>query len=322
MKRIFISIFAVLLTLSFSTQGACAQQTTRNTDHNSLIIYYSLSGNTRMVANILHGLAGGDILEIKTIQPYPDDFHAVVEQAREERRINFLPPIQPIGINLQQYDTVYLGFPIWGNTIPQPVATFLSQNNLAGKTIIPFCTHDGYGVGRSFQVVAEYCPNARLRAGFDMVGADARNAQSLLVNWLNGLGIEVSSDATAASMSVETPITLTIGSTELTGVLNAGPTAREFRKLLPITISMVQYGGREYYGGIDEELAASEEGRLRFDDGDITYCPQNNTIAIFYSQTDRPNLTMRVIPLGKVTSDLSIFKTTRRTTDITFTLKK
>lgn len=70
---------------------------------------------------------------------------------------------------------------------------------------------------------------------------------------------------------------------------------------------MVQYGGREYYGSINEKIATQAEGRLRFDDGDITYCPQNNSIAIFYAQTSRPNLTMKVIPIGKITSELSIF---------------
>lgn len=318
MKRIFVSMVAVLLSFSLYSQGFCAQRTTHDPDNKSLIIYYSLSGNTKMAANLLHGLVGGDIMEIKTVRPYPDDFHAVVEQAREERRANFLPPIQPLDLTPQNYDTIYLGFPIWGNTIPQPVATFLSQNNLAGKTVIPFCTHDGYGVGRSFQAVSNHCPDARLLDGFDMLGANARNAQNLPVAWLNGLGIGVSPKPTAISDSTETPITITIGDMKLTGVLNAGRTAQEFKKLLPISVSMVQYGGREYYGGMDGKITTQEEGRLRFDDGDITYCPQNNSIAIFYSQTNRPNLTMKVIPIGKVTSDLSIFNKVKHNVDILF----
>ncbi len=323
MKRIFISIMAtMLLTLSVYSLGFCAQQTAQSPTGRSLIIYYSLSGNTRMVANLLHGLVGGDIVEIKTVRPYPEDFHAVVEQAREERRTNFLPPIQPLNINPQNYDVIYLGFPIWGNTIPQPMATFLSQNNLAGKTIIPFCTHDGYGVGRSFQVVGDYCPDARVLTGFDMLGAEARDAQNSLVNWLNILGISVSPNENAISESTETPITILIGDTRVTGILNASHTAQEFKKLLPITIQMIQYGGREYYGSIDEKMNHYEEGRLRFDDGDITYCPQNNSIAIFYSQTSRPNLTMKVIPIGKVTSDLSIFDRLNNNINIMFSISK
>lgn len=318
MKRILSSLLTVLLLLALYGQGYCAQQATQDSANKSLIIYYSLSGNTRMVANLLHELVGGDIMEIKTIRPYPDDFHAVVEQAREERRTNFLPPIQPLDRNPQSYDVIYLGFPIWGNTLPQPMTTFLSQNNLAGKTIIPFCTHDGYGVGRAFQVVSNYCPDARLLDGFDMLGSDARNAQNLLTNWLNKLGIGILSRKAAHPDSRETPITITIGDVKLTGFLNTGHTAQEFKKRLPITIPMVQYGGREYYGSIEKEITTQAEGRLRFDDGDITYCPQNNSIAIFYAQTERPNLTMKVIPIGKVTDDLSVLNSIAHNVVTTF----
>lgn len=139
-----------------------------------------------------------------------------------------------------------------------------------------------------------------------MLGADARNAQDLITNWLNKLGINMVPKKTASSDSTETPITITMGDIKLTGSLNTDHTAQEIKKLLQITIPMVQYGGREYYGSIDEKITTQAEGRLRFDDGDITYCPQNNSIAIFYSQTDRPNLSMKVIPIGKVTSDLSV----------------
>lgn len=259
-----------------------------------------------MVATLLHELISGDIMEIKTVRPYPKDFHAVVEQAREERRTHFLSPIQNLDLNPQNYDTIYLGFPIWGSTLPQPMATFLSQHNLAGKTVIPFCTHDGYGAGKAFQAISSYCPNAKLLEGFDMLGSDARNAKELLVQWLHKLGITAPKAATA-SVPTETPITITIGDVKLTDFLNTDYTAQEFKKLLPITIPMIHYGGREYYGGIDEKIITTEEGRLYFDDGDITYCPQNNSIAIFHAQTNRPNLTMKVIPIGKVTSNLSIF---------------
>lgn len=102
-------------------------------------------------------------------------------------------------------------------------------------------------------------------------------------------------------------ILITIGEHRLEGVLNSGPEAQQFLEMLPLGISMVQYGGREYYGGMEQRIDTEEQGRLFFDNGDITYCPENNSIAIFYAQTDRPNLTMHVIPMGKVTSDLSLF---------------
>lgn len=319
MKKLLIPMLLALLATTFAASAFAARNQVPG--EKSIIIFYSLSGNTKMVAETLRDMVGADILEIQTVRPYPPDFHAVVEQARKERRSNFLPPIQSIQTDLRNYDIVYLGFPIWGNTIPQPMATFLSQNNLAGKTVIPFCTHDGYGVGRSFRVAAEYCPEATMLDGFDMLGSNAREARQLLAAWLQRIGVSTSASAqnSAGALATQyTPISITIGDTKLEGILNDGSVAREFMKRLPVTVDMGQFGGREYYGGISERIVTNVEGRLRFDDGDITYCPQNNTIAIFYAQTDRPNLTMRVIPIGKVTSDLGVFQTLPRNVRVSF----
>ena len=180
------------------------------------------------------------------------------------------------------------------------MAAFLSQNNLAGKTIIPFCTHDGYGVGRAFDTVQSYCPQAKLLTGFDMLGADARNAKTLLETWLKSIHVDLA-QKNAASAANEIPLVITVGDKTINGVLYDNATAQEFKKLLPLTVSMPE---------------------LFFAVGDITYCPQNNSVAIFFAQTERPNLTMRVIPVGKVTSDLSIFQETEKHADISFVLQK
>lgn len=197
MKDILATLLGALLT--FTLASPCSGAPASPDSGRSLILFYSLSGNTRLTAEALSRLTGAPLAEIKTVEPYPDDFHAVVEQARQERSTGYLPPLLPLQANLNDYDTIYLGFPIWSNSIPQPMATFLSEHPLEGKTILPFCTH----------------------------------------------------------------------------------------------------------GGLDREIPTTEEGRLRFDDGDITYCPQNNSVALFYAQTSRPNLTMKVIPMGRVTSDLA-----------------
>ncbi|MBD5160410.1 MAG: hypothetical protein HDT14_00005, partial [Oscillibacter sp.] len=104
----------------------------------------------------------------------------------------------------------------------------------------------------------------------------------------------------------------------LDGVLYDSSMARQFIAQLPQTITMSNYGGREVYGGINQAITVEGDGQFRFDDGDITYCPSNNTAAIFYSQSSRPNLTMTVYPIGKVTSDLSIFPDLPSRVEITF----
>lgn len=143
------------------------------------------------------------------------------------------------------------------------------------------------------------------------------------VNWNSSTQtITISSEVGSVSAVSEdqTAINITIGEYTLTGYLNNTPEAEQFKEMLPVTVSMVRYGGREYYGSIESEIENSTEDKLNFENGDITYCPENNTVAIFYAQTDRPDLTMEVISMGMVTSDLSVFDELGSREDITFEL--
>ena len=98
----------------------------------------------------------------------------------------------------------------------------------------------------------------------------------------------------------------------------------EIKEYFPLTISMSGFGGREYYGGVD--FYPAEEnlvgGGKTFENGDITYCEDHHNMAIFYAQTDNPSLSVDVIPIGKVTSDLSIFENLNSSEEITFSLKE
>lgn len=96
--------------------------------------------------------------------------------------------------------------------------------------------------------------------------------------------------------------------------------AQEIRDKLPLTISMSVYGGREYYGGVDFYPENLEGGQKNFENGDITYCEAHHNMAIFYAQADHQNLSVDVIPIGKVTSDLSVFDTLGNREEITFSL--
>lgn len=307
-----------VLFLPFLLLAAAHSLSHAATPGKGLIVVYSLTNNTATVAGYVQQLTGADMARIETVTPYPDDFETVVRQARRERESNFLPPIHPLSHDVDDYDTIYLGYPIWGQTIPQPLATFLSQNNLAGKTVVPFCTHDGYGTGWSYRSIAERCPDATLLEGFDMVGAQVRDGMERVSRWLQKIASLCTGSISRQSVSGSQPIIITIGDTILTGELNDSPEGRQFAELLPQTVSMVGYGGREYYGSGQFQITPQQRGQLRFDDGDITYCPQNNTVAIFYAQTNQSNLTMRVIPMGRVTSDLSVLHTLGGSVDITF----
>ena len=101
------------------------------------------SGTTRYVAQMIRNAVGGDIHAILTVEPYPADFDAVVSENHGESSRAISSTVE----NMEQYDVVFIGFPVWATTLPQAVRTFLSEYDFSGKIVIPFCTHDGYGTG-------------------------------------------------------------------------------------------------------------------------------------------------------------------------------
>lgn len=330
----------------FETDESDAETVENKNSSNILIAYFSLNtssdhssdvdastsaslyiddgqkyGTTEILAYMIQDNVGGDVFKIETDKEYSSDFDTVIAEATEERNTSERPVITNKVDNMDKYDTVFIGFPIWAMTTPNVILTFLEEYDLSGKTVIPFCTHDGYGSGNSFNVVDENAKNANVNttglaiASEDIIKGDITEIETEVNNWTEGLGLLLEGTG-----SENIPINIKIGGRSLTGYLNNTPEAEQFKKMLPITVSMSGFGGREYYGAIDGDITDSTEGKLNFENGDITWCPTNNTVAIFYAQTDRPNLTMKVISIGKVTSDLSVFDELDSAEDITFEL--
>lgn len=156
---------------------------------NMLILYFSHSGNTRKVAEQIHGRVGGDMIELTTVTPYPRDYDAVVDQAQQEQQNNARPPIATEIPNLEKYDTIFIGFPNWWGTIPMPFFTLLEKYDVGSRTIIPFCTHEGSRFGRSEQDIKRLCPQARMLEGFEVRGSRAGGAQRNVDAWLRKIGL-------------------------------------------------------------------------------------------------------------------------------------
>lgn len=225
---------------------------------------------------------------------------------------SYLPELKDSGLDMNQYDVVFVGYPVWASTIPRAIHSFLNKYDLSGKTVIPFCTHNGYGSGNSYGTIAGLCPDATNLSGLAVAAADVKNAGSSVENWLNGLQLSFQNDRN---------ITVKTGDIVLDGILYDTELADEISAKFPLTASLGGYGGREYYGSLPWVPQTKAAGKYSFEDGEITYCAQNNTIAIFYAQTDRPNLTMEVVPIGKVTSDLSVFDALPYRAEFTFSMK-
>jgi len=124
-----------------------------------LVAYYSLTGKTEKTATAIADASGGTLYKIEPDKSYPDDKKERRKILEQEIEQNYLPPLKPVDINPENYDIIFLGSPVWGNHISQPVKSFLNMYNLSGKYVIPFVTHSGGGRGQSFNDVAALCTN-------------------------------------------------------------------------------------------------------------------------------------------------------------------
>jgi len=145
-----------------------------------LVAYYSWSGNTREIASQIQKATGGDIVEIQPVVPYSSDYDTVTKQAKQEIESGYKPALKTKIDNINSYDVVFIGSPIWWGTIAPPVATFLSEYDLSGKTVVPFVTHGGGGQGRSFDDIAKLCPQSTILNGIDVFGRDTNGLQDEL----------------------------------------------------------------------------------------------------------------------------------------------
>lgn len=170
---------------------------------NVLVAYFSRTGenynvgviekgNTEIVAEMIAEQIGGQLFEISTVTPYPEDYDACTDVARQEQSENARPELAANVENMENYDVVFLGYPIWWSDMPMAVYTFLESYDFSGKTIVPFCTHEGSGLASTASNIAEICPDAQVLDGLAIQGSVAQNSQEetaeLVIDWLGQLG--------------------------------------------------------------------------------------------------------------------------------------
>jgi flavodoxin len=146
-------------------------------------------GNTEVVAKQIHELTGGDLFHIEPVNAYPREYTETTEVAQQELRTHARPALAGHLETITSYELIFLGYPNWWNTMPMPVFTFLSEYDFAGKTIVPFCTHEGSGLGRSAADIRKTCPQSTVLEGLAVRGGDVKKAQDEISGWLSGLGM-------------------------------------------------------------------------------------------------------------------------------------
>ena len=146
-----------------------------------LIVDLSRTNNTKAVAEFIHEEIGGTLVPLQLEKPYPDDYRTTVDQVARENETGYLPPLKTKIERIEQYDVVFIGFPTWGMQLPPPIKSFLKEYNLKSKTVVPFNTNAGYGVGSSFAMVKELCPDSTISEGFATTGGIERDGIYLAI---------------------------------------------------------------------------------------------------------------------------------------------
>ncbi len=162
-----------------------------------LVACFSRTGNTRTVAEQVQLLTGADLFALKTTHSYPAEYRATTDQAKREQQEGFRPQLTEQVDNMADYDVVFVGYPNWWGTMPMAFFSFLEAYDFAGKTIVPFCTHEGSRLGRSVRDIEAICPQSTILEGLSLRGASdgsirtaSASAQEAVRDWVAGVGIQ------------------------------------------------------------------------------------------------------------------------------------
>ncbi|MDF2921760.1 MAG: putative flavodoxin [Paenibacillaceae bacterium] len=166
-----------------------ANKMTKEEDNSTVVIDGKVLGNTQYVAYVIQENTGADIFRIEPEIPYPLDHTTLIDQAKEEQNRKFRPAIKARIENMDQYGTIFLGYPNWWSDMPMILYTFLEKYDLAGKTIIPFNTHGGSGFSNTVKTIAELAPEAKVnKNGLTISRNVVQEAEGDIIAWLKDLG--------------------------------------------------------------------------------------------------------------------------------------
>ncbi len=142
-------------------------------------------GNTEIIAKMLQEMIEGDIFRVDTLNSYPDDYTETTNVAKNELNENVRPVLSNHVNDMDPYNVIFLGYPNWWGTMPMAMFTFLEEYDFSEKTIIPFCTHEGGGLGHSENDIEKLCPQSTILKGLAIYGSRVSAAKKDLMNWLN-----------------------------------------------------------------------------------------------------------------------------------------
>ena len=166
------------------------KKTSGKSDGNTLIVFFSWGGNTKGIAQEIQSQTDADLFEIELVHPYSDDYDTVLDEAQRDQNEQARPEIKNHVENMDQYSTIILGYPNWWASIPMPIASFLEEYDLSGKTIVPFCSHGGGRFGQSLTAIAKLAPDATMGEGLAVSYSGDSGLSDDIAEWLEKNGVK------------------------------------------------------------------------------------------------------------------------------------
>lgn len=167
-----------------SEQNMGIQENVPDGDGRALVVYFSYSGNTKKLAEAIHNQVGGDLRRIETVEAYPEG-DAIYDVSEREAAENARPKYKDLKIDIDNYNQIYIGYPIWAYNMPQVIYSFFDDYDLSGKVIIPFNTHNGAKDAGTYDRIKKLEPNATVLEGLPMMGNSMDKDQSKTIKeWL------------------------------------------------------------------------------------------------------------------------------------------
>ena len=274
-----------------------------------LVLFCSRSGNTERIAQQIHTALDCDILEVEPAIPYEDDYNAMLERAQREQaaiETGTYPEIKTSIETFDQYETVFIGYPVWHGHMATPMQSFLNAHagKLSGKKIAVFATSGSSGISTSVDEARGLCPDAILTETLHLTSAIMSQYGNRVADWLALLGVGNSQDNEDGNQQGQNSlkINITIGDRVITATMEDNVTARDFLSRLPLEVTLNDYAGAEKIFYPNPALATDGAPRGNASSrGDIDlYVPWGN-IAFFYGGDGGYSNSM--IHLGRIDGD-------------------
>lgn len=244
-----------------------------NINNKSLVLYFSATNNTEQVAKYISEITSSDILKIIPKDAYTNedlDYNNNNSRANREQNDENARPEISNKLDLENYDIIYLGYPIWWEEEPRIILTLLDNYNLENKTIIPFCTSGGSGIELSVSNIRNY--NDKLNV-LDGKRFSSNSSKEEVITWINSLNINSNSNSKSAK--------LLINNKEYSITLEDNETVDALINNMPLNLSMSNLNGNEFYSYLDFTLSTNSYNPGKINKGDI-YLYGNNCLVIFY----------------------------------------